>query len=119
MVAIASLFLEHELHSTLPPIAMAAIVHAFKEYCGGGGGGSADFAALAAPYVFAFLLAMGVRLVGLAPLRFGARGGWQGRSLGVGAREQRRENQRWRRGGANNSGGNGAALLAVPHSLVQ
>ena len=67
VVTIASSFLERALHSTLPPVATAAIAHAFKEYCGGGGGGSADFAVLAAPYVFAFHLAMGVRLVGLAP----------------------------------------------------
>jgi hypothetical protein len=41
-------------------------------------GGSADFAASAAPYVFAFHLAMGVRLVGSAPSRFGAGGGGGG-----------------------------------------
>jgi hypothetical protein len=70
-VTIALLFLERALRLTLPPVTTAAIVHAFKEYCGGGGGGSVDFAALAAQYVFAFHLAMGVRLVG-----------W---SLGVGA----------------------------------
>ena len=47
-VTIALLFLEHAPHSTLPPVAVAAIAHAFKEYCGGGGeggawGGSANF----------------------------------------------------------------------------
>ena len=67
----------------LPSIAAAAIMHAFVEYCGGGGGGrggawggSADFMALAAPYVFAFHMAMGVRLVWLALLWFGI--GWSG-----------------------------------------
>ena len=40
------------------------------------GGGSADFVASAAPYVFAFHMAMGVRLVWLALLRFGV--GWRG-----------------------------------------
>ena len=64
---IVSSFLEHAIHSTLPPVAVAVIVHTFEEHCegrGGGGawGGSADFAALAAPYVFAFHLAIGVRL---------------------------------------------------------
>ena len=44
-VTIASSFLEHALHSTLPPVATAAIAHTFKEYCRGGGGGSADFVA--------------------------------------------------------------------------
>ena len=58
-VMIASSFLEHVLHSTLPPVAMAAIAHTFKEYCGGGGEGSSDFAALVAPYVFDFYLLMG------------------------------------------------------------
>ena len=77
-VTIPSSFLELTLHSTLPPVATATIVHAFEEYCGGGGGGSADFVLLAAPYVFAFHMAMGVRLVGLAPLRFGAGGDGRG-----------------------------------------
>ena len=70
-------------------------MHTFAEYCkfkGGGGaqGGSADFAASAAPYVLAFHLAMGVRLVGPALSRFGARGGGrrQGGSLGAGSGEQ-------------------------------
>ena len=58
-VMIASSFLEHVLHSTLPPVAMAAIAHTFKKYCGGGGEGSSDFAALVAPYVFDFYLLMG------------------------------------------------------------
>ena len=66
---------------TLSPIAAVAIVHTFEEYCGGGGGegawgGSADFKASAPPYVFAFHMAMGVRLVWLALLRFGV--GWRG-----------------------------------------
>ena len=77
-VTIASLFLKCAIHLTLPPVAMAVIAHAFKEYCGGGGGGSADFAALAALYAFDFHLGMGVWLVGLAPLWFGAWGGWRG-----------------------------------------
>ena len=59
-VMIASSFLDCTLHSMLPPFATAAIAHTFEEYCGRGGGGSADFAASAAPYVFAFHLAMGV-----------------------------------------------------------
>ena len=80
-------------------IAMAAIAYTFKEYCRGGGGGSADFAASAAPYIFAFHLAMGVRLVGSVLLRFSAGGGGQGGSLGVGARERWRGKQQWRRRG--------------------
>ena len=96
-VMIASLFLERALHSTLPPVATAAIAHAFKEYCGGGGGGSADFVASAAPYVFAFYLAMGVRLVGLAMPRFGARGGGRGGPSGSGPGNNGKE--------SNNSGG--------------
>ena len=78
-------------------IAAAAIVHAFKEYCGGGGGGSADFVASAAPYVFAFYLAMGVRLVGSAMPRFGARGGGRGGPSGSGPGNNGKE--------SNNSGG--------------
>ena len=60
------------------------------------GGGSADFVALAALYVFASHLAMGVRLAGSVLLRFGAGGGGQGGSLGVGARERLQGKQRWR-----------------------
>ena len=65
-VTVVLLLLECALHSTLPPVT-AAIVHAFKEYCGGGGGGgawggSADFAVLAVRYIFAFHLTMGVQL---------------------------------------------------------
>ncbi len=48
-VMIASLFLECALHLTLPPVVTAAIAHTFNEYCKGGGGGSADFAATATP----------------------------------------------------------------------
>ena len=64
----------------LPTVATAVIAHAFKEYCGGRGvgGGSADFVALAALYVFASHLALGVRLAGSVLLRFGAGGGSQG-----------------------------------------
>ena len=75
----------------LPPVLMAAIAHAFEEYCRGGGGGSVDFAALVAPYVFDFHLAMGVRLVGMAPSRFGAWGGGGGGPL-----ESEPGLQRWR-----------------------
>ena len=67
----------------LPPVAAAAITHAFVEYYGGEGrggggawGGSADFVALTALYVFAFHMAMGVRLLWLALLRFNV--GWSG-----------------------------------------
>ena len=56
----------------------------FEENCGGGGGGSANFAASAVPYVFAFHLAMGVQLVGLVLLRFGARGRGLGGPSGLG-----------------------------------
>ena len=80
-------------------VATVAIAHAFEEYCGGGGGGSADYVASAAPYVFAFHLAMGVRLVELVLSWFGAGGGGQGGSLGVRARERRQGKQRWRRCG--------------------
>ena len=83
-VTIALLFLERALHSTLPPVATAAIAHAFKEYCGDGGGGSADFAASAAPYVFASHLVMGVQLAGSAPSRFGAGGDGGGGPSGLG-----------------------------------
>ena len=38
-VTIVLSFLESVLHSMLPPIAVAAIVHAFEEYCVGGGRG--------------------------------------------------------------------------------
>ena len=83
-VTIAWSYLKRALHSTLPPVMTAAIAHVFEEYCGSGGGGSADFAAMAAPYVFAFHLEMGVRLVGLAPSRFGAGGGGGGGPSGSG-----------------------------------
>ncbi len=84
MVTIASSFLKRVLHSMLPPITMAAIAHAFEQYCGGGGGGGTDFASSAAPYVFTFHLVMGVRLVWSAPSRFGAWGGGEGGPLGLG-----------------------------------
>ena len=45
---------------------------------GGAWGGSADFTASTPPYVFAFHMAIGVRLVGSAPSRFGAGGGGAG-----------------------------------------
>ena len=77
-VTIASSFLKHALHLTLPLIATTAIAHAFKEYCRGRGGGSTDFAALATLYVFVFHLMMGVRLVRPASLRFGVGGGGGG-----------------------------------------
>jgi hypothetical protein len=48
-----------------------------------GGGGSVDFAASAAPYVFAFHLAMGVQLVRLVLSWFGAGGGGQGGPSGL------------------------------------
>ena len=111
-----------EAHSTLPPAATAAIAHTFKEYCGGGGGGSADVVALAAPYVFAFHLAMGVWLVGSAPWRFGtgrAVGevpwGW---GRGLTAREATMA-AAWTDGGgsgggANNGRGNVTVLSVVP-----
>ena len=101
-------------------IAMAAIMHAFEEYCGGGGGGSADFVALEAPYVFAFHLAMGVRLVGSVPSRFGAGGGGRGGPSGSGpmVREATmvaaRTDGGGSGGGVNNGEDNGAALSAVP-----
>jgi hypothetical protein len=59
-------------------------MHGFKEYCGGGGGGSVDFAASAVRYIFAFHLAMGVRLVGSVLSRLGAGGGSQGGTSGSG-----------------------------------
>ena len=59
-------------------VALAAIAHAFEEYCEGRGGESADFAASAASYVFALHLAMGVRLVGSVLSWFGAGGGRPG-----------------------------------------
>ncbi len=64
VVTIALSFFERALHSTLPPITVTAIAHTIEEHCGGGGGrgawgGSADFAASAAPYVFPFHLAPG------------------------------------------------------------
>ena len=73
----------------MSPIAAVAIVHTFEEYCGGGGGegawgGSADFKASAPPYVFAFHMAMGVRLVGSAPSWFGAGGSSGGFPSGLG-----------------------------------
>ena len=77
-VTIGLSFLERALHSTLPPVAVVAITHAFEEDCRGGVGRSVDFAALAAPYVFTSHLAMGVRLVGLVPSRFGTGGGGRG-----------------------------------------
>ena len=51
---------------------------------GGAWGGSADFVALTALYVFAFHMAMGVQLVGSVLLWFGI-GGWRRGSLGAGA----------------------------------
>ena len=65
--------------------------------------------ALAAPHVFAFHLAMGVRLVGLAQSQFGARGGGGGGPSGAARSEGGGSG-----GGANNDEGNGAALLAIP-----
>ena len=65
-------------------VATAAIAHTFEEYCGGGGGGSADFAASAVLYVFAFHLAMGVRLVGPVLSWFGVGGAARGGPLGLG-----------------------------------
>ena len=121
-VTIVSSFLKRALHSTLPPVVMAAIVHAFKEYYGGGDGESADFAASAAPYVFAFHMAMGVRLAGSAPLRFGTGGAagkvpW-GRGREMTAREATMAVAQTEGGGsgggANDGRGNGAALSAIP-----
>ena len=95
-VTIASSFLKHALHLTLPLIATVAIVHTFKEYCRGRDGGGMDFVALATLYVFVFHLMMGVRLVRPAPLRFGVGGGgggvpWPwGRGRGTMARESGR-----------------------------
>ena len=112
-VTIASLFLERTLHLALTPVAMAAIAHAFEEYCGGRGGGSADFAASAAPYVFAFHLVMGVRLVGLVLSWFGAGGGRpggvpRGRSRGTTAREATMAAV-WTDGGDSGGGAKGGA----------
>ena len=117
-LTIVLLFVERALHSTLSHVAMAAIAHVFKEYCGSGGEESTDFVTMAAPYVFDFHLAMGVQLVGLAPSRFGAWGGWRGGSLGVGARMAMMvlvwTGGEGSGGGANNGQGNGAALSAAP-----
>ncbi len=100
-VMIALLFPERALHSALPFDA--------AHHCNGGnhtcvlrilrrwGWGDVDFAALVAPYVFAFHLVMWVRLVGLALLRFGAGGCNRGGPLGLGPGNNGK--------GSNNGGG--------------
>ncbi len=103
-------------------VATVVITHAFEENCGGKGGRSVDFAALAAPSFFAFHLAMGVRLVGSVLSQFGSGGGGQGgtpqsRGQGTMAREATmavaQTDGRGSDGDAKDSGGNGAALSAI------
>jgi hypothetical protein len=81
----------------LPPVATAGMAPGFEKSGRGGGGGNVDLAASAVPYVFAFHLAMGVRLVGLVLSRFGAGGGGRGGPSGWGPGNNGK--------GSNNGGG--------------
>ena len=100
----------------LPPVATVTIVHAFGEYCGGRGGGGADFAASAAPYIFNFHLVMGCGWPGWLPRGLAPGGAAGGVPRGRGQDGKHgggRADGRGSGGGANNGGGNGEAFPAV------